>query len=163
MAINKRDHSVCPVCRMEVSKTAYKYEFLKKEHVFCSKQCMQRFIDNPHLYVGHPAKPSAKQRDLELIKIRTLNLSEALSDSLSVLISNELIKMMGVKDVRVENNNIYITYDLLQATEKQIECMIAASGGVLGKSLAEKIKRAFVHYLEESELDNVESSSNYQP
>jgi len=63
---------------------------------------------------------------------------------------------MGIKNIHVEANCVYITYDLLQATVEQIEMTIENTGEKLGSGLAEKLKRAFIHYLEDAELDNLE-------
>ena len=63
---------------------------------------------------------------------------------------------MGIKNIHVEANCVYITYDLLQATVEQIEATTENTGEKLGSGLAEKLKRAFIHYLEDTELDNLE-------
>lgn len=49
-----------------------------------------------------------------------------------------------------------IVYDLLQATAEQIEEKLAEIGIQLGEGLAERLRRAFVHYEEECEVGNLE-------
>jgi len=152
--------SKCPVCKMKVNKSNYRFVFQDQTYVFCSMQCLDRFNDNPHVYIGHPAKPSPKQKNIQVIKKRSLKVEECLSQQQSLIIVENLSKLMGVKKVEVEQNYIYISYDLLQVTEAQVEKEIEATGEILGKSIAEKIRRAFVHYLEDSELSNLEQAGH---
>lgn len=63
--------------------------------------------------------------------------------------------MMGVTAVAVDGNDVSITYDLLQATAGQIEAKMAETGLRMGEAWPERLRRAFVHYLEESEVDNL--------
>jgi len=70
--------------------------------------------------------------------------------------------MMGILEVTIDKNIVRITYDLLEVTEEQIEATIVAIGENLTSSWGNKIKRAFIHYLEESELDNLEQQSSSQ-
>ena len=65
---------------------------------------------------------------------------------------------MGIKNVDIDSEGMHISYDLLQVTAEQIETAIDKSGVILGDKLSQKLKRAFVHYVEESELDNLEQS-----
>jgi len=148
--------SICPVCKMKVNKSNYRFEFQDQTYVFCSQQCLDRFNDNPHIYIGHPARPSPKQKNMQVLKKRALKFKVSISQQQSLTVVESLSKMMGVKKVEVEKNHVYITYDLLQVTEEQIEKEIENSGEILGQSMAEKLRRAFVHYLEDSELSNLE-------
>jgi len=146
----------CPVCHMMVNKDSFVLEYLACVYAFCSQQCRDRFEANPHLYIGMPGHPALKQQGQELIKKRTLKLNEPLTLAQSSVIVNDLKNMMGIKDLSIESDCIYITYDLLQATVEQIEVAIERCGKKLGNGLGEKLKRAFIHYLEEAELDNLE-------
>jgi len=65
--------------------------------------------------------------------------------------------MMGIKEIIIKGDMIMITYDLLQATEKQIEKEIAKSGGVLGQDWANKLRRMFIEYTEEAEVLSMEA------
>jgi len=149
-----------PVCHMMVNKDGFSLEYQTTVYAFCSQQCLERFKSNPHLYIGQPGRLSPKQHGQEIIKKRRLKLGEPLTDNQSAVIITELENMMGIKAVCVEADGIYITYDLLQATIEQIEKKIEATGEQLGKDMAEKLKRAFIHYLEETELDNLEQAGH---
>lgn len=152
--------TICPVCEMKLLKSKNVYEYQGKAYIFCSQQCLDRFQEKPHLYIGRPAKPSPKQKNMQVIKKRTIKLEENLAQQKLLIVIENLSKMMGVKKVEIEHAHIYITYDLLQITEAQVEKEIENTGEILGKSMAEKLRRAFVHYLEDSELSNLEQSDH---
>jgi len=147
----------CPVCHMMVNKDNFLLEYQQRAYAFCSQQCRERFESNPHLYVGMPGHPAPKQHGDEIIKKRIVKLNEPLTENQSAVIVTDLGNMMGIKDIHIESDRIHITYDLLEVTVEQIEVAIEKAGEKLGNGLAEKLKRAFIHYLEESELDNLES------
>lgn len=64
--------------------------------------------------------------------------------------------MMGIIDVKIESECVYICYDLMQSTLQQIESTIEKTGNQLIGGLGTRLKQAFIQYLEESELDNLE-------
>lgn len=145
-----------PVCKMKVNSGNLPFKHMGIEYSFCSQQCHDRFSANPQLYIGLPGKPSPKQHDMHIIKRRILKLNEIIPENIAIDIEVELKKMMGIKEVTIDKNIVRITYDLLEATSEQIEAAIGASGGELMMGWGNKIKRAFIHYLEESELDILE-------
>ena len=154
-----------PVCKMDVKAGQMPFNYLGIEYSFCSQQCHDRFASNPQLYIGKPGKPSAKQDGVHIIKRRVLRLDDIVPDEVAKKIDSELRKMMGIKEVTIDKNIVRITYDLLEATTAQIEARITATGEKLTAGWADKIKRAFIHYLEESELDILEqqpSSHNHR-
>jgi hypothetical protein len=51
---------------------------------------------------------------------------------------------------------VTITYDLLQATADQLEAKMGEVGVKLGEGWAERLRRGFVHYMEECEVGNLE-------
>ena len=51
---------------------------------------------------------------------------------------------------------IHTQYDLFEATASQIEEAIQGSGTKLGSVWLDYLKRAFVHYIEETELESLE-------
>lgn len=61
----------------------------------------------------------------------------------------------GRKKVTCSGNTVEITYDLLQATSGQLERKVAESGARLDDGAAEKLKRDFVRYVEDCELDDL--------
>lgn len=149
--------SKCPVCSMEVNTNDISLDYQGAYYIFCSIQCLERFQANPHLYIGYPGSMAPKQKGKEVLKQRTLKLSEPMWPELEDRVINHILSMMGIKDVAIDGDYVRVTYDLLQATEEQIEQEIARSGGVLGQDWAEKLRRAFVHYMEETEVLTMEA------
>ncbi len=148
---------MCPVCNMDIDNDIFSMNYQGNHYVFCSNQCFERFRGNPHLYIGYPGVKAPRQQGEEVLKQRALKLSKPLSPDIAALVINHIRAMMGIKEILIEGNVIKITYDLLQATEEQIETEIARSGGVLGQSWANRISRAFVQYMEETEVLTMET------
>lgn len=154
--MNQKKTAYDPVCLMEVEAGQLAFSYLGIEYSFCSQQCQDRFSANPHLYIGLPGKPSPKQHGKSIIKRRVLKLNEVIPEDLAKKINSELRKMMGIKEVKIDKNIIHINYDLLEATIEQIEETIQRAGEKLTSSWGEKLKRAFIDYFEETELDTLE-------
>lgn len=76
------------------------------------------------------------------------------------MLSDALQAMMGIQSISVEGDCVVIAYDLLQATVEQIEEKLAEIGVQIGAGLAERLRRAFVHYEEECEVGNLEVHEN---
>ncbi len=146
----------CPVCLMMVDRNSHSINYLGHTYAFCSLQCQERFESNPHIYVGQPGHPAPKQHGHEIIKKRTLKLKETLTDDQCFVIELELLNMMGIKKIHVDQEYLSISYDLLQVTVEQIESAIEKTGNSLSLGLGTKLRLAFIHYVEESELDNLE-------
>lgn len=145
-----------PVCGMNVADDALHAEHLESRFYFCSSQCQQRFIANPHLYIGKAGVPALKQQGVSVIKKRTIHLEKQPSREVQQQLVSALEKMMGIKQIDVDGELIHIQYDLLEATVSQIEEAIQQSGTKLGQVWSERLKRAFVHYIEDTELENME-------
>ena len=145
-----------PVCGMEVDARQLDTVYMGIHYAFCSTQCQERFAANPHLYIGHPGQQAPEQQGKEVLKRRRLALDLALSADQAEGIERLLGEMMGMQAVAVEGDRLEITYDLLQATEQQIEVKLAEAGVAMGEGWAERLRRAFVHYQEECEVDNLE-------
>ncbi len=144
-----------PVCLMEVQSGELDIKYMGLTYSFCSQQCRQRFTDHPHLYIGKPGKPSTKQQGKSILRKRVLKLDTPVPDEFSTEIKTVLEAMMGIINVSVEYNTVTVIYDLLQATLKQIEDSIEQSGGRLSTVWRDRIKRAFIHYHEDTELENL--------
>lgn len=144
------------VCLMDVEPGSFSFEFQGRSFSFCSKQCRDRFESTPHIYIGHAGHAAPKQRGERIIKRRTLKLEHVISTKDSLDIIQILKAMMGIIDVTIKENFILISYDLLQATTEQIENAIEQSGETLGLAWSDRLKRAFVHYHEETQLENLE-------
>ncbi|MCO6412261.1 MAG: YHS domain-containing protein [Thiogranum sp.] len=141
-----------PVCKMLVAPDQYAINYQGLDFAFCSQQCKDRFLANPHLYIGVPGEPAPKQAGQEVVKRRRLRLDQPLSASAAQQISEQLLAMMGVYAVDIAADELTITYDLLQATAEQIEATLQQAGARLGGGWGERLRRAFVHYLEDTEV-----------
>ena len=148
------------VCGMQVDAGENQLEYLGVSYSFCSKQCQERFLSNPHLYVGLPGQKAPKHEGLEVIKKRRLHLAQSLSSSQASTLIDALQAMMGIQSVSVEGDRVVIVYDLLQATAEQLEVKLTEIGVQLGEGLADRLLRAFVHYEEECEIGNLEVKSH---
>lgn len=144
------------VCGMQVEADKNQLSYLGVSYSFCSRQCRERFQDNPHLYIGMPGQKAPKQDGLSVFKQRSLRLAQPLTPSQAKMLSDALQTMMGIQSVSVEGDCVVIMYDLLQATAEQIEKKLAEIGVQLGEGLAEHLRRAFVHYEEECEVGSLE-------
>lgn len=145
-----------PVCGMMVAPQQNDITYQGMHFAFCSEQCKERFLANPHLYVGIAGEPAPKQMGKQVLKRRRLRLDKPLTPSAAQRVGEELLAMMGVYAVDVAGDELSITYDLLQVTAEQIESTLLQSGRRLGRGLGEQLRRAFIHYREESEVENLE-------
>ncbi|MDT3706232.1 MAG: YHS domain-containing protein [Thiobacillus sp.] len=146
-----------PVCGMEVAPAQFETIYEGLHYAFCSEQCRQRFAANPHLYVGVPGEKAPGQKGVELLKRRRFQLDAPLDAPDSAVLTEALGAMMGVKAVEIgDGNTVAITYDLIQATADQLEAKMAEVGARLGEGWAERLRRGFVHYMEETEVGNLE-------
>lgn len=155
MALGK-DTVIDPVCGMCVKRDQLPFEYLHMQFSFCSEQCRERFMANPGLYVGKPGMKSVGQTGHEVLKRRSIQLTEALPSEMAATLHDALCAMMGIKEVEYTGTRWAITYDLLQATAEQIERTITKTGAGLDQAWVEKFRRAFVHCLEETELQSLE-------
>jgi hypothetical protein len=64
--------------------------------------------------------------------------------------------MMGVKEVIIKKGGLRITYDVFQATARQIENVIEGAGGRLSQSLIARFHYAVIDMFETMELDSRE-------
>ncbi|MGA9163716.1 MAG: YHS domain-containing protein [Thiobacillus sp.] len=151
-----------PVCGMEVAPAQFETIYEGLHYAFCSEQCRQRFATNPHLYIGVPGEKAVRQKGVELFKRRRFQLDAALDAPGAAVLTEALGAMMGVKIVEIEDGNtVTITYDLIQATAEQLEAKMAEVGAKLGAGWAERLRRGFVHYMEETEVGNLEVHSHH--
>ncbi len=109
------------VCGMEVKADDISLDYQGRHYLFCSSQCLERFQLNPNLYVGFPGNAAPRQAGVEVLKKRTLKLSEPLPLEIRDQFIECIEAMMGIHDIEISGNRITIVYDLLQATESQIE------------------------------------------
>jgi YHS domain-containing protein len=145
-----------PVCGMEVAPTQFETVYEGLHYAFCSEQCRQRFLANPHLYVGVPGEKAPGQKGVELLKRRRFRLDTPLVAQDAAILAEALGAMMGVKAVEIEDDTVTLTYDLIQATADQLGARMEEVGAKLGAGWAERLRRGFVHYMEECEVGNLE-------
>ena len=146
-----------PVCGMEIPAAQFETVFEGLRYAFCSEQCRQRFAAHPHLYIGVPGEKAPKQKGEELLKRRRFQLDAPLDAHDAAILAEALGAMMGVKAIEIQDDNmVTLTYDLLQATAEQLEAKMGEVGAKLGAGWAERLRRGFVHYMEECETGNLE-------
>ncbi len=145
-----------PVCHMQVSATSLPSEYAGIRYAFCSEQCQERFLENPHLYVGVPGRKAPAQQGREVIKSRRFELSAPLDDVQAKQVKHAISEMMGIYKIHIDGRKIEIQYDLIQATAEQIADKLGLIGAELGAGWKDRIKLAFINYLEECEIDSLE-------
>ncbi len=145
-----REMDVCPVCGMKADAGVSSVEYLKMYFHFCSAQCREMFVAHPNLYSSKVGKEREK-----IIKQRTMRLAEPIGEVAAELLSSYLMELMGVKDVQIKGNQVSITYDLMEITEKKIEQVFLEAGMALGGGWLGRFRRAWIHDSEENELANL--------
>ena len=145
-----------PVCGMAIDSRAFEAIYLDVHYAFCSRQCQERFTANPYLYIGVPGEKAPKQMGMAVIKQRRFRLDQPLSATEAKLLGKELRSMMGIRAVDLNGDTLTITYDLIQATAEQLEAKMVEVGVKRGEGWAERLRRGFVHYLEECEVGSLE-------
>ena len=145
-----------PVCHMEVAASSFATEYAGIAYAFCSAQCKERFLANPQLYIGFPGHKAPAQKGREIIKQRRMVLSEPLDATQAEQVKRALLEMMGIHEVCIEGDKLEIQYDLIQVTAGQIADQLALIGAGLGGGWMDRLKMAFINYLEETEMSSLE-------
>lgn len=145
-----------PVCRMEVAATSFATEYAGIAYAFCSAQCKERFLANPQLYIGFPGHKAPAQKGRKIIKQRRLLLSVPLDAMQAEQVKRALLEMMGIHKVCIEGDKLEVQYDLMQVTTEQIAGKLALIGADLGGGWMDRLKLAFINYLEETEMGGLE-------
>jgi YHS domain-containing protein len=146
----------CPVCHMKIIDLTLKLGYEGIEQHFCSSQCLERFQAHPHLYVGDPQHgKSVKQKNEKVLKQRRIRFNEAISNDLKKVLEESLHVLMGIVELTFEEQDLLVTYDLLEVSLEMIEKTIEDSAIRLRGSILENIKRGLIHYSEDCELDNL--------
>ena len=131
------------VCDMMVALDRHATDFQGSTYAFCSAQCRERFVANPHLYIGLPGQPAPKQQGLPVLKRRRFVLDTALDDRAAAILHARISAMMGIEALTIDRANIEVTYDLLQSTAAQIESALGEAGASLGEGWGEQLRRGF--------------------
>ena len=140
----------CPVCGMDAADPALTAEHIGNVYHFCSAQCLENFSARPRLYVG---KGAQKAEGRVVVKRREFSLDRPVPDAAAL--EAALMRMMGVKEVGISGTKVSVTYDLLEATAAQIEQALTMAGAGLGTGWSARLKRGWVNYTEETELENL--------
>jgi len=144
------------VCQMQVPPTSFATEYAGGHYAFCSAQCRERFLANPHLYIGFPGRKAPAQEGVKVIKRHRLSLSMPLDAAQAEQVKRALLEMMGMLEVSIEGNRIEIRYDLIQVTLEQIAGKLGLIGTDLGTGWVDRLKLAFINNLEEIEINSLE-------
>jgi len=144
------------VCHMQVPSTSFATEYAGGHYAFCSAQCKERFLANPHLYIGFPGRKAPAQEGKQVIKCRRLLLSEPLDTIQAEQVKHALLEMMGIVEICIDGDKLEIKYDLIQVTAEQIADKLALIGADLGGGWVECLKLAFINNLEEIEINSLE-------
>jgi YHS domain-containing protein len=145
-----------PVCHMKVSSASLATEYAGSHFAFCSTQCKERFLANPHLYIGFPGRKAPAQEGKQVIKLHSFLLSEPLDAIRAEQAKDALHEMMGILDVCIEGDKLKIKYDLIQVTAEQIADRLALIGAKLGGGWRDRLKMAFINNREEIEISSLE-------
>lgn len=145
-----------PVCHMEVHATLFATEYAGIPYAFCSAQCKERFLANPHLYVGLPGHKAPAQQGEKVIKSRRLVLSTPLDVMQAEQVKRALLNMMGIHEICIDGDKVEIQYDLMQVTAAQIADKLVLIGADLGGGWVDRLKLAFINYQEECEIGSLE-------
>ena len=145
------------VCGMMVAPDSYPISYQGISYAFCSSQCRDRFESHPHLDVGAPGHLAPKLRGLVVLKQRRFLVDGALDERRADLLKAQIGSMMGIEALEVTDSEVMVTYDLLQATASQIEAALAKAGANLGNGWGERLRRGFIHYTEECEIDSLQA------
>lgn len=144
------------VCHMQVPPTSFPVEYGGCCYAFCSEQCRQRFLENPHVYVGFPGRKAPGEEGAQIVKRRRFLLSEPLDAAQVEHVKEALLGMMGIQEVCIEGEQMEIQYDLMQATAEQIADRLALAGASLGGGWVDRLKLGFINFEEENEIGHLE-------
>lgn len=149
-----------PVCGMIVNAEQFAIVYQQMHFAFCSQQCQERFLHNPQLYIGNVRHKAPGQEGYVSLKQRRLKLDRPLTPDMADRVYGAVREMMGIERIEVDGDLVKVSYDLMQATEAQIEAEIARAGAVLGHGWSERLRRALVHYREETEIESLAGSTS---
>ena len=143
-------NELCPVCRMTIENDDHSMEHHKSFYHFCSEQCRETFQSRPRLYIGKQVKETG-----EVIKRRRLQLSTAITPQATDNVLQQIKKLMGVKEIHLQDRCLIIRYDLLQLNLSQLEAVLVKMEIELDKGWWHKLTRAWINNSEQNELGNL--------
>jgi len=146
------EQKTCPVCGMDATDSSICADHLGIAYYFCMQQCRENFLAHPKLYIG---KQSLAKTGREIIKRRTFTLEQPLAGMMCEDLMLALTQLMSVRNISIEGCRVAIDYNLLEVNAGQIEAALVKAGATMGSGWAGRLKRGWVHYTEENELDNL--------
>jgi len=138
---------------MEAKDSEVYAEHLGVAYHFCSQQCRENFIARPSLYIGK----QAGQRQ-PIIKHRHFLLDCTIDATREACLEGAIEQLLGVQHVHIQKRRVSIDYNLLEVRAEQIENVLSGLGLKLADSWLERLKRNWLHYTENNELDHLASS-----
>ena len=150
-----------PVCGMLVDSHKIEIVYAEVHYAFCSEQCRERFVENPHLYIGYPGHKAPKFRGIKALKWRRFKLEHSLTSLECEQLIEALRNMMGVRKVHVNKMLFEITYDLMEVTAEQIEKKLVEMGLSLGEEWGERLRRSFTNFIEELEISGLDEPPDH--
>ncbi|MBL4776058.1 MAG: hypothetical protein JKY87_08425 [Mariprofundus sp.] len=144
--------SQCPVCAMDAADSSICSQHIGIVYHFCMPQCRENFLLHPNLYIG---KNSPTQRGRKIIKRRTFTLDQVMSGLQRDGLMMAAHQLMSAHNISIEANTISIDYNLLELNAHQIESALIQAGASMGSGWSERLKRGWIHYSEENELDHL--------
>lgn len=136
----------CPVCGMPADAGTNTLEYRHMHFAFCSEPCRERFQRGPEAFLSAAGSARAPGR----IKQRRLRLGQRLSADQRETLRDLLEGMMGVRTVDIRGERVAITYDPDLAGDDRLEQELYEAGERLGRGWPERLRRAFIHFEEES-------------
>ena len=143
---------LCPVCGMNAEGSGIEVEHMGMSYYFCMEQCKQNFLVRPMLYRG---EKSPRQSGRDIIKRRVFALEQPLSGLQREGLKAALSQLMSVRNLHIDADRVSIDYNLLEISASQIEAALEQAGARMGSGWAARLKRNWIHYTEENELDNL--------
>ncbi len=137
----------CPVCGMDGETDVPVETYNGMRYRFCSEQCRERFLDHPSLFIV-----SRRDGGRPIPKRRVLRLEAAPDDGQALRLSAMRETMMGIGSIAIAGRDLILEYDLRRVTLDQIVRRISEIGVRPSRSISERLKRAWLHEREETEL-----------
>ena len=132
---------------MQAPSTSFATDYAGSHYAFCSAQCKERFLANPHIYIGFPGHAAPAQRWKKVIKCRRFLLLAPLDRIQAEQVKRALLEMMGIYKICIEGNKVEIQYDLIQVTTEQVAEKLALIGADLGGGWIDRLKLEFINNL----------------
>lgn len=96
----------------------------------------------------------------EIIKKRTIHVSGMTCEGCERTIDNALSEIDGIKAVKADKTGrVYVEYNLRRINLEAIERVIADLNYEITKGFFNRLKREWIHFIEQNERDNLSTVS----